>query len=258
MSVRNLLVIVVLCTAGSFGCSGSPTTVSVTQTTTTTTTTVVPQLTAGVIGTSPTGSGLASATLFTFLLATPPSGGVPPYTFSWNFGDGGAGAGSTPSHAYTDPGNFTATVIVTDTKGTTAQASAPVSIRSATGRWTATFSGVTLNSEAIDIVQNQAAVTATVNGTADGFASGTGSVSNPRTLSVSVTFAAGMPAPYALTYVGSLDATLLTWTGTVAGFIGCPCPFTATRPSAGDLGAASSPLFTLSPPSGKQTPARPR
>jgi hypothetical protein len=85
------------------------------------------------------------------------------------------------------------------------------------------------------------AVTATVNGTADGFASGTGSVSNPRSLSVSVTFAAAMPAPYALTYVGSLNDTLLTWTGTVIGFAGCPCPFTATRPtSSADLSVGGS------------------
>ena len=52
------------------------------------------------------GAGVASATVFTFLFATPPSGGVPPYTFAWNFGDGGAGAGSTPSHAVRQHGQF--------------------------------------------------------------------------------------------------------------------------------------------------------
>jgi hypothetical protein len=245
MSVRNLLLIaLLLLAAGSTGCSGSPTatpgTVSITRTTTTTTTTVIPQLTAGAIGTSPTGTGLASATLFTFQLVTPPSGGVPPYTISWNFGDGMAGAGSAPSHQYTNTGGFTATATVTDSKGTSAQTSLPVSIGSATGRWTATYTGIALNPEAIDIVQNQTAVTATINGTADGFASGTGSVSNPRSLSVSVTFAAPMP-PYAVTYVGSLNDTLLTWTGTVTGFAGCPCSFTATRPTAaGDMSAGGS------------------
>lgn len=243
MSVRNLLPIAVLLITGSIGCSGSPTqadgVVNITQTTTTTTTTVVPQLTPGVIGTSPAGAGVASATVYTFLLAPPPSGGVPPYTVAWNFGDGGAGAGNTASHAFASTGNFTATAAVTDSRGMSAQASMPVAIRNVTGRWTATFTGAAIKPEAIDIVQNQAAVTATINETSDGFASGTGSVSNPRGLSISATFLAGLPAPYAVTFAGSLDATLLTWSGTVTGYAGCPCTFTATRPSVGDFGASS-------------------
>jgi hypothetical protein len=242
MSVRNLLSIAVLLMIGSIGCSGAPTqadgVVNITQTTTTT---VIPQLTAGVIGTSPAGAGVASATVYTFLFGTAPSGGVPPYTVAWNFGDGGAGAGITSSHAYASTGNFTAMATVTDSRGITAQASMPVAIRGVTGRWTANFTGIALKPEAIDIVQNQTAVTATINETADGFASGTGSVSNPRGLSISATFLAGMPAPYAVTFVGTLDDTLLTWSGTVTGYAGCPCGFTATRPSVGVFSLASAP-----------------
>jgi hypothetical protein len=92
-----------------------------------------------------------------------------------------------------------------------------------------TFQGIALKPENIDIVQNKGEVTATVNETSDGFASGTGSVANPRTLSISVTFAAAQPAPYALTYVGTLNDSLSTWSGTVTGFTACPCGFTATR-----------------------------
>jgi hypothetical protein len=246
MSVRNLLPIALLLATGLIGCTGSPLqtegSVTVTQTTSTTTTTAIPQLTPGVIGTSPAGAGIASATVYSFLFTTPPSGGVPPYTVSWNFGDGGVGAGTVAAHAYTAPGNFTAVATVTDSRATAVQTSLPVSVRTVTGRWTVTFSGIALKPEAIDIVQDQTAVTATVNETADGFASGTGSVSNPRTLSVSVTFAAAMPAPYALTYNGTLDASLLTWTGTVTGFTACPCGFTAIRPSAGVFSIMPSPL----------------
>src|ERR1700674_3156078 len=119
MPVRNLLLIALLPVAVSIGCTGSPTQadrpVSITQATTPT---VIPQLTAGAIGTLPAGTGLASATLYTFLFATPPSGGVPPYTFSWVFGDGAAGAGNPATHQYTNPGDFTATATVTDSKGT--------------------------------------------------------------------------------------------------------------------------------------------
>ena len=122
MSVRNLLPIVLLLATGLVGCTGSPLqtegTVTVTQTTTTTTTTAVPQLQPGVINTSPTGAGIASATVFSFLFTTPPSGGVPPYTVAWNFGDGGVGAGTVAAHAYEAPGNFTATATITDSKAT--------------------------------------------------------------------------------------------------------------------------------------------
>jgi hypothetical protein len=243
MSVRNLLPIALLLATGLAGCTSplqTEGTVTVTQTTSTTTTIPIPQLNPGVIGTSPAGAGIASATVYSFLFATPPSGGVPPYTVSWNFGDGGAGAGTVVAHAYTAPGNFTATATVTDSKATSAQTTLPVAVRTVTGRWNVTFSGIALKPEAIDIVQDGTAVTATVNETADGFASGTGSVSNSRALSVSVTFAAAQPAPYALTYVGTLDATLLNWSGTVTGFTACPCGFTATRPSAGVFSLAPS------------------
>jgi hypothetical protein len=243
MSVRNLLPIALLLATGLVGCTSPLQTegaVTVTQTTSTTTTIPIPQLSPGVIGTSPPGAGIASATVYSFLFNTPPSGGVPPYTVAWNFGDGGAAAGTVVAHAYTAPGNFTATATVTDSKATAVQTTLPVAVRTVTGRWNVTFSGIALKPEAIDLVQDGTAVTATVNETSDGFASGTGSVSNPRTLSVSVTFAQAQPAPYALTYVGTLDATLLTWTGTVTGFTACPCGFTATRPSAGVFSVASS------------------
>jgi PKD domain len=242
MSVRNLLPIALLLATGLAGCTSPLQTegaVTVTQTTSTTTTIPIPQLSPGIIGTSPAGAGIASATVFSFLFATPPSGGVPPYTVSWNFGDGGAGAGTVVAHPYVAPGNFTTTATVTDSKGTAVQTTLPVAVRTVTGRWNVTFSGIALKPEAIDIVQDGTAVTATVNETSDGFASGTGSVSNPRTLSVSVTFAQALPAPYALTYVGTLNDTLLTWSGTVTGFTACPCGFTATRASAG--------VFSVSP-----------
>jgi hypothetical protein len=231
MSVRNLLPIALLLATGFVACTGSPLqtegSVTVTQTTSTTTTTATPLLVPGAIVTTPAGTGLASATVFQFRLN--PSGGVPPYTVSWNFGDGGAGAGLVAAHPYDAPGSFTATATVTDSKAISAVATLPVSIGSVTGRWNVTFQGIALKPENIDIVQNKGEVTATVNETADGFASGTGSVANPRTLSISVTFAAAQPAPYALTYVGTLNDSLSIWSGTVTGFTACPCGFTATR-----------------------------
>jgi hypothetical protein len=237
MSVRTLLLLAFPFTAVVIGCSGAPTepkgSVSITVTTTTTTSIPpIPPVGAGGIGVSPTGIGLAWATVYTFQ-ASPASGGVPPFTYLWNFGDGEAGAGSSVSHLYTNTGTFTATVTVTDSRGVSAQASTPVSIRSVNGRWTATFqAGSGLNPQPIDLVQNQTAVTAAINDTANGFgfASGTGNVSNPRSLSITATFREGTPTAFGVTYIGRIDDRMETWSGTVTGYAGCPCTFTATRP----------------------------
>jgi PKD repeat protein len=47
------------------------------------------------------------------------SNGVEPYTYSWNFGDGtGSSNEQNPSYTYSDDGNFTVTLTVTDDLGT--------------------------------------------------------------------------------------------------------------------------------------------
>jgi hypothetical protein len=245
MSVRKLLPIVLLLAAVSIRCSGSPNEpdgmVLVTQTTTTTTststtttaTTTIPGVGGGAVSASPSGTGLASATVFTFR-SSPPSGGLPPFTIAWNFGDGEEGAGALATHVYANTGTFTAVATATDSRGMSAQSSTTVSVREVTGSWAVTFAASTgLQPQPMDLIQVQKSVTATINDTANslGFASGTGSVSNPRSLAISATFRAGTPLAFAATYVGTIDATLSVWTGTVTGYPGCPCPFTATRHS---------------------------
>ncbi len=42
------------------------------------------------------------------------TGGVGPYAFSWDFGDGNTGSGATPTHVYAQPGTFLVTLMVTD------------------------------------------------------------------------------------------------------------------------------------------------
>ncbi|TMI21737.1 PKD domain-containing protein [Candidatus Bathyarchaeota archaeon] len=48
------------------------------------------------------------------------AGGAPPYTYSWNFGDGSSGTGASPSHTYNDPGTMNPVCTVTDSFGTIA------------------------------------------------------------------------------------------------------------------------------------------
>ncbi len=47
------------------------------------------------------------------------SGGVAPYVFAWNFGDGSTASGNTVAHAYQSAGVFTVTVTVTDSSSNT-------------------------------------------------------------------------------------------------------------------------------------------
>jgi PKD repeat protein len=51
----------------------------------------------------------------TFTLAM--SGGLPPYRYLWNFGDGNTSTEQRPSHQYMTYGRFTATCVVTDSAG---------------------------------------------------------------------------------------------------------------------------------------------
>ena len=48
------------------------------------------------------------------------TGGSPPYTWLWDFGDGSTSTEQNPVHTYTSPGNYTVTLTVTDSEGNNA------------------------------------------------------------------------------------------------------------------------------------------
>lgn len=45
------------------------------------------------------------------------SGGTPPYSYRWDFGDNTTGSGPSPSHTYLTPGEYPVTLTVTDASG---------------------------------------------------------------------------------------------------------------------------------------------
>jgi PKD repeat protein len=57
------------------------------------------------------------------------SGGTAPFTFDWEFGDGGNSTLPNATHRYAAPGNFTANLTVTDATGATASWTAPTPVR---------------------------------------------------------------------------------------------------------------------------------
>jgi len=55
-------------------------------------------------------------------------GGIPPYSYHWDFGDGQTSTVQNPTHTYSSVGNFTATFTVTDSEGNSSSDTAMVTI----------------------------------------------------------------------------------------------------------------------------------
>ena len=75
---------------------------------------------------SPTNPSTQTAVSFT----AGASGGVSPYSFNWNFGDGNSAIGGNAVHSYSSPGSYTVSVTVTDSFGSTSQKRGNVTVQS--------------------------------------------------------------------------------------------------------------------------------
>ena len=60
------------------------------------------------------------------------SGGTPPYTYAWTFGDGGTSPDQNPTHQYANAGNFLATLTVTDATSQTDTATVGITVTAPT------------------------------------------------------------------------------------------------------------------------------
>jgi hypothetical protein len=93
----------------------------------------------GTIDVTPKFTGIASATEFTLAANgfSDPDGDV--LTYTWNFGDGGAGQGQSVKHVFGAPSQFTVTVTASDGKGGQATSQpASVAVKSLQARWQST------------------------------------------------------------------------------------------------------------------------
>jgi len=79
---------------------------------------------------SATGNPTSGAPPFAVAYAGTADGGCEPFTYSWDFGDGTTSTDQNPSHSYTIEGIYTTTLTVTDSQGTTAKATVPVTVSS--------------------------------------------------------------------------------------------------------------------------------
>jgi len=71
------------------------------------------------ISASPTAGEIPLTVNFTCAV----SGGIPPYSYNWTFGDGQTSSEQKPSHTYSDPGSYTASLTLTDASNNKAAAS---------------------------------------------------------------------------------------------------------------------------------------
>jgi len=67
------------------------------------------------------------------------SGGLPPYTYSWDFGDGGTSSSQSPSHTFTSTGVFDVQVSVTDSASQVVADSITINVTAVTVTATETF-----------------------------------------------------------------------------------------------------------------------
>ncbi len=63
-----------------------------------------------------TESALSGYAPLTVQFSANATGGYPPYTFSWNFGDGATSSAQNPSHLFASPGNYTTALTVVDSR----------------------------------------------------------------------------------------------------------------------------------------------
>lgn len=91
----------------------------------------------GTISISPTGTGMAGVTSYSFTAQGASDPDKDPLTYEWDFGDGTPGSGATASHTYASSGSYSVKLTVKDKKHSASAPNASVTVeRSMAGSWT--------------------------------------------------------------------------------------------------------------------------
>jgi hypothetical protein len=177
----------------------------------------------GTISVSPTATGMAGITTYTFRSegANDPDGDA--LTYNWNFGDGTSGTGPTVTKVYSAAGSNTVTLTVNDGKESVTAPTLSVTVaRSMAGAWTGGFlsgweANVTLN-----LTQNGIALGGTMN-FAGGLvgpplpltASNVATTSYPTAVTIQTNYTVtDFDGGFTARFTGTVDATGNTMTGT--------------------------------------------
>jgi hypothetical protein len=188
---------------------------------------------AGTATVSPTGTGLAGFTTFSFTSgASDPD--RDPLTITWNFGDGGSGTGANVTHVYAAAGTYSASYTASDGKKTVTAPSVTVTVgRSLGGTWTGGVEPGFNDPFSISLTQTGSSLSgSTTFGSGGTFSGLTGSFTG-TVYPVTVTYTQAYLIPGAGTvtdrFSGTTDAAGNTLTGTMTVTLPPGFVFTATR-----------------------------
>jgi len=177
----------------------------------------------GTISVSPTGTGMAGLTSFSFSStgASDPDGDA--LTYAWSFSDGGSATGNTATHVFATAGTFQATLKVSDGKLDASTPAAAVTVApTMAGTWTGGVEPVFTNS-LFSVTLTQSGTTLGGSMTFSGNSSGTfplsGTVSGttyPVTVNfATVTYTIGTGVGLSDTFSGTTDSGGTSMAGTV-------------------------------------------
>lgn len=183
---------------------------------------------AGTIDVSPTATGMAGITTYTFSSQGASDPNDDPLTYTWNFGDGSSGNGASVTKVYSTNGSYTVTLTVSDGKESVTAPTVGVTVaRSMAGTWTgATFnfwpaavnmsvnltqSGTTLAGSMIFSGWFSGPATLTTTG------NNVGGTTYPTNVNLRTQFTLSQSFPgvvFTARFAGTVDATGNTMTGT--------------------------------------------
>jgi PKD repeat protein len=180
---------------------------------------------AGTVGFSPTATGMANITSFSFTsTAADPDGDA--LSYAWDFGDGGSGTGASPSHVFSSPGTYQVVLTVNDGNASASTPAATVTVaRNMSGSWSSVpvpgLSGATAALSSVSQSGGSLGGTFTFGGSLTGSVGGLVGSASPLTHPSSITIATGpfTISPFAGTFVlrftGTTAASGNSMTGTI-------------------------------------------